>query len=45
MEESWTMHRFFKEMFNYCFPSNYRMNMRAKLEKLTQQHNQTVIDD
>ena len=43
-EEKWTVDRFFSEMFNYCFPSNYCMKMRAKLEKLTQQHNQTVIE-
>lgn len=43
-EKKWSVEQFFRELFNYCFLSNYRMKMRAKLEKLTQQHNQSVIE-
>lgn len=27
-EDRWTLNNFFTEMFNYCFPSNYRTQMR-----------------
>ncbi|PPR06350.1 hypothetical protein CVT26_004624 [Gymnopilus dilepis] len=40
-EEKWTLDRFFSELFNYCFPIDYRMQMRKKLEKANQ-HDKTV---
>jgi hypothetical protein len=43
-EDRWTLNNFFTEMFNYCFPSNYRTQMCNKLEKLAQGYNQSVIE-
>ena len=41
---NWTLHKFFTELFNYCFPLDYRQQMRLKLENSYQQSNQTVSD-
>ena len=35
-EENWTLDEFFTKMFNYCFPADYRTQMRAKLQKAIQ---------
>ncbi|PPR02115.1 hypothetical protein CVT26_008845, partial [Gymnopilus dilepis] len=40
-EEDWTLDQFFTELFNYCFPVDYRMKMRRKLNK-TFQNEKTV---
>jgi hypothetical protein len=37
-------HKFFSEMFNYCFPLDYKQQMRIKLENLCQGPNQTVSE-
>ncbi|KAF8805779.1 hypothetical protein BYT27DRAFT_7067213, partial [Phlegmacium glaucopus] len=34
--KNWNLHKFFTELFNYCFPIDYRQQMRLKLESLTQ---------
>ncbi|KAG5333235.1 hypothetical protein C0989_006013 [Termitomyces sp. Mn162] len=34
--EDWSMERFFKEIFNDCFPINYRNKQRYKLQHLRQ---------
>ena len=41
---NWTLHKFFTELFNYCFPLDYRQQMRLKLENSYQQSNQTVSE-
>jgi len=40
----WNLHRFFTELFNYCFPIDYRQQMRIKLDELRQRHNQPVSE-
>ena len=35
-EEKWTLEEFYTELFNFCFPINYRMEMRKKLDRLFQ---------
>jgi hypothetical protein len=32
----WNLQEFFEELFNYCFPVNYRMEQRLKLKKCFQ---------
>ena len=41
-EEDWTLDDFFTELFNYCFPSDYQMKLRERLER-TYQNDKTVI--
>jgi hypothetical protein len=41
---NWNLHQFFTELFNYCFPVDYRQQMRLKLENFYQKQNQTVSD-
>jgi len=33
---NWTLQEFFEELYNYCFPVNYRMEQRLKLKRLFQ---------
>ncbi|KAG6877222.1 hypothetical protein C0992_010584, partial [Termitomyces sp. T32_za158] len=40
---SWDLQDFFEEMFDYCFPINYRMEQRDKLRR-SFQHEKTVTD-
>jgi hypothetical protein len=40
----WNLHKFFTELFNYCFPVDYRQRMRLKLEDYYQKNNQTVSE-
>ena len=40
----WNIHKFFTELFNYCFPIDYRQQMRIKLEDVHQKHHQTVSE-
>ena len=40
-EEKWTLEEFYTELFNFCFPINYRMQMRKKLNH-TFQKDKTV---
>jgi hypothetical protein len=40
---SWTLENFFKEMFNYCFPIDYREKQRKRLEQ-TFQDNKAVSE-
>jgi hypothetical protein len=35
-EAMWDLKTFYGHLFDYCFPPNYRMNLRDKLEKTTQ---------
>jgi len=35
-EEDWTLNEFYTELFNFCFPLNYRMQMRKKLDRAYQ---------
>ena len=42
--ENWDLYKFFTELFNYCFPTDYRQKMRLKLEDLHQKANQPVIE-
>ena len=41
---NWDIHEFFTEMFNYCFPLDYKQQMRVRLENLNQAPNQTVSE-
>ena len=41
---NWTLHKFFTELFNYCFPVDYRQRMRIKLENFYQKSNQSVSE-
>ena len=41
---NWNLHKFFIELFNFCFPIDYRQQMRLKLEKHTQKPDQTVSE-
>lgn len=41
---NWTLHKFFTELFNYCFPVDYRQRMRLKLEDFHQKINQSVSE-
>jgi hypothetical protein len=34
--ENWDLVRFFKELFNYCFPPDFRLKQRKKLESCVQ---------
>ena len=43
-EEKWTLHEFYLELFNYCFPVDYRMQMRKKLNRCYQGENKTIIE-
>jgi len=40
-EEKWTLEEFYTELFDFCFPINYRMQMRKKLQH-TFQKDKTV---
>jgi len=35
-EEEWTLDEFYTELFNFCFPLNYRMQMCKKLDRAYQ---------
>jgi hypothetical protein len=39
---NWSLHRFFTELFNFCFPTDYRQQMRLKLEDIHQKPHQPV---
>jgi hypothetical protein len=41
---NWNLHKFFTELFNYCFPIDYRQRMRLKLEDLYQGSQQPVSE-
>jgi hypothetical protein len=41
---NWDLHKFFTELFNYCFPVDYRQRMRLKLEDFYQRQNQSVSE-
>jgi len=41
---NWNLHKFFTGLFNYCFPIDYRQQMRMKLEDLCQGSNQTDLE-
>ena len=41
---NWDLHKFFTELFNYCFPIDYRQQMRIKMENMCQEHNQSVSE-
>jgi hypothetical protein len=41
---NWSLHEFITELFNHCFPVDYRQRMRLKLEGLYQKHNQPVSE-
>ena len=35
-EERWTLSQFYTELFNYCFPVDYRMQLRKNLARVHQ---------
>jgi len=35
-EAVWDLKTFYSQLFYYCFPPNYRMNLRDKLDKTIQ---------
>ena len=35
-EEEWTLHQFYSELFNFCFPIDYRMQLRKNLARCHQ---------
>ena len=35
-EEEWTLRRFYDELFNYCFPVDYQMQLRKNLARCHQ---------
>ena len=41
---NWDLHKFFTELFNDCFPIDYRQQMRIKMENMCQEHNQSVSE-
>ena len=41
---NWSLHKFFTELFNFCFPVDYRQRMRIKLENHYQKSNQSVSE-
>ena len=41
---NWTLHKFFTELFNYCFPVDYWQWMQIKLENFYQKSNQLVSE-
>ena len=42
--KNWTLHKFFTELFNYCFSVDYRQQMRIKLENFHQKQGQSVSE-
>jgi hypothetical protein len=38
-EEQWTLPQFYAELFNYCFPVDYRMQLRKNLSRCHQNKN------
>ena len=41
---NWDLHKFFTELYNYCFPIDYKQRTRLKLENLYQGPNQSVAE-
>ena len=41
---NWNIHKFFTELFNFCFPVDYWQQMRLKLEDYYQKNNQSVSE-
>ena len=41
---NWTLHKLFMELFNFCFPVDYRQRVQLKLENYYQQGNQPVSE-
>ena len=42
-EEQWTLRQFYDELFNYCFPVDYRMQLRRTLARM-HQNEKTVAE-
>ena len=42
--KNWDLHKFFTELFNFCFPVDYRQQMRLKLENFYQKKGQTISE-
>jgi hypothetical protein len=42
-EEQWTLTQFYRELFNYCFPVDYRMQLRKTLAR-THQNDKSVAE-
>lgn len=42
--ESWDLHIFFTELFNYCFPIDYWQQMRVKIKNIYQRHTQSISE-
>ena len=42
--KNWDLHKFFTELYNYCFPIDYKQRTRLKLENLYQGPNQSVSE-
>jgi hypothetical protein len=41
-ESQWDLKMFFNQLFDYCFPPNYRMNLRDRLENTVQSGDHSV---
>ena len=42
--KNWNIHKFYTELFNFCFPVDYRQQMRLKLDDTFQEPSQTVSE-
>jgi hypothetical protein len=42
--KDWDLHKFFTELYNYCFPIDYKQRTRLKLEKLHQGSDKRVSE-
>ena len=42
-EDNWSLRQFYNELFNYCFPVDYRMQLRRKLARC-HQNDKTVAE-
>ena len=42
--KNWDLHKFFTELYNYCFPIDYKQRTRLKLETLYQGSSQSVSE-
>ena len=42
--KNWDLHKFFTELFNFCFPVDYRQQTRLKLENFYQKKGQTISE-
>lgn len=41
---NWDLYKFFTELYNYCFPLDYKQQMRLKLDRLHQKSGQSISE-